>query len=844
MNQDRRRTEAVPLAWGSLSENQKQAVESVTGWLLDAREAIPSTEAAAETHRSRSGVPKPVLDFNRRSQLAFIDGDRGTGKSSILLTLMELTSTADASGPLPKPVELLNRKRDSFVWLEVLDMEPLAQGANLFAATLARLDQLLSSGTEDMPPLAAALGNHDGYADTASKLHQLQNDAAIVWERVDGGNYGGDLQAKALSVMQAEKAGLELHRRFSGVMDGIGHILQPRTSRDPLLFLLPVDDFDLAPAHCLDLLRLIRMVTTPRLFFVLAGNTRIAESVLRLKSEGELMKLAGFNTSDPNIVLQHATEIAANNMRKLLPPGQQVRLEQLRLEEALDFRNQDEEASIRGKLGSLHIEMNQAPKSAPSISLAEFLLVGIPPLGNSTSAEWLAATPRQVLDVRELLSRLDQENLENSPEDDRYDRDDRLVVTLLQELQDQITEDWRIPFALRVKLSEILDTETTISIDLENVLRVDEMTNRGSLLKSFDHGNVWDYVPQRTRVFVVDDTFEDSVRQREQRLELPRRLAAGMLFAHDLMVALWGGYLRHSSLTYGTRPGPWVRADWATGSDRELIVSWPKPQWWTFRDYERFTQHWRFHQAQCDGRFGAAWITAILEVVQHEPCQPGEIELSESRLSGLLDDLISEEPTRTARVLLRKTALSAIALMMAPEYESGVQLDDLGSTQSVFLSAIDLDAEIHQRIRDARARTLSTISQREALQTPGGAALCSAISPQYAWKLALQTEHNIMGMLESSENAQVRDEIANEFRKIYKTTNMKTNRNSQSALRYIKKIRSMSNEIESDLSTFQNISSCLDVFDTIAKSAEKKQLFNQLLNGTFVPSEQDAQRVR
>ena len=327
MSQDRRRLEAIPLAWASLTDIQKDAVESVSGWLLDALDAIPHTYTAADTRRSRHGIPTPALDRKRRSQLAFIDGDRGTGKSSVLLTLMELTTAGEFPGTLPESVEALHQQRDRVVWPEVLDMEPLSQGTNLFAAILARIDQLLISRVEDTPPLAAVLRNQDGYADTATKLQQLQNDAAIVWERMDYGSHGGDPQARALWVMQAEKAGLEMHRRFGEVVDGVARTLQTRKSEPPLLFVLPVDDFDLAPAHCLQLLRLIRMVTTPGLFFLVAANTRIAEFVLKLKSEGELMKLAGSKASDTKDVFDHATEIAANNMRKLVPPGQQVRLE-------------------------------------------------------------------------------------------------------------------------------------------------------------------------------------------------------------------------------------------------------------------------------------------------------------------------------------------------------------------------------------------------------------------------------------------------------------------------------------------------------------------------------------
>jgi len=333
MSQSKRRLEAIPLKWETLSDAQRDAVTAASGWLVD---AINDLDLIPKRQKSRSSGP--VLDRNRRSQLGFIDGDRGTGKSSVLLTLMDLTSldTLDWAPP-DGLVKTLRDQRRRVVWLEPLDMEPLSRGANLFAAILARIAQVLDTRLGDAPPpMAAAFADLDSYADVASRLQQLQNDVAVVWDRLDGKDPSGDPQTRALGVVQAEKAGLELTRRIGEVLDGIAGILSSHQVDNPL-FVLPVDDFDLAPAHCLELLRLIRMVTTPRLFFLVAGNTRIAESVMKLRSEGELSRLAGGKPSNAAEVQNHALEIAANNMRKLIPPGQRARLAVLRLPEALDL---------------------------------------------------------------------------------------------------------------------------------------------------------------------------------------------------------------------------------------------------------------------------------------------------------------------------------------------------------------------------------------------------------------------------------------------------------------------------------------------------------------------------
>ena len=260
-------------------------MEASSRWLVDALGSIPPLKDRPEQFR-QSG---PVLDRNRRSQLGFIDGDRGMGKSSVLLTLQALTTeddffvednaknradkdkpnkilTAEDRDRYPYTMKLHYQERSHIVWLETLDMEPLSKGVNLFAAILARIEHELDTRLNELPPMATALAEPDGYAGAADKLRQLQQDAAIVWDRTDGGGYSGEPQTRALWVNQAEKAGLELNRRIGEVLDAMARVRRNRRDQIPL-FVLPVDDFDLAPCHCLELLRLIHMITTPRLFF-------------------------------------------------------------------------------------------------------------------------------------------------------------------------------------------------------------------------------------------------------------------------------------------------------------------------------------------------------------------------------------------------------------------------------------------------------------------------------------------------------------------------------------------------------------------------------------------------
>ena len=595
MNQDTRRLEAIPLDWNALSEQQRNAVEASSRWLVDALGSIPPLKDRPEQFR-QSG---PVLDSNRRSQLGFIDGDRGMGKSSVLLTLQALTTEDDffvednAKNRADKANKILTavdrdrypstmklhdgQRRRNVVWLETLDMEPLSKGVNLFAAILARIEQELDIRLNELPPMAAALAEPDGYAGAADKLRQLQNDVAIVWDRKEGGVYEGDPSTRALWVNQAEKAGLEMNQRIGQVLEAMARARWNRKDENPL-FVLPVDDFDLAPCHCLELLRLIRMITTTRLFFLLAGNTRIAEAVLKLRTEGDLLSLTDGKPLDSDEVRGNAAEIAANNMRKLLPPGQRVRLAEFRIDEALRIGENTPEGSLLENLKKVSFEVNQAPTGANTMSLAEFIALDKYQHKDQylVIADWLGGTPRQALDYAGILSQLAENITKNNhqgklDEQSKDELDNLLLSELVKEIRRQALEEWRIPYAQRERLAEMLDTSVNISLNMVSFLRVEHNYVKIEL-KKFEHGTLNRFIPTPIRVFTKTreeerespaesqkvmpvarvynhNEVDIQTKSEEKVVEIPNRLGASLLFAHDFAVSLWGGYLQHSPLT-------------------------------------------------------------------------------------------------------------------------------------------------------------------------------------------------------------------------------------------------------------------------------------------------------
>lgn len=844
-----RRMEALPLSWDNLSESQLSAVSQVCTWLVDAIEMLPKGDDEA-THRDRRSAlgTMRLIDDRRCSQIAFVDGDRGTGKSSILLTLQKLTldpEFARNTASLPAAVKDLYERRRRVVWLEALDMEPLSAGTNLFAALLARVAEVLGPPKESETPIAACLDDLGNSRNAASLLQQLQTDVALVWDRLDGTTCQiGDPQTRAVWVNDAERAGLSLNRRMGEVLEGVARTLPNYHAENPL-FILPVDDFDLAPAYCLELLRLIRMVMTPRLFFVVAGNTRIAESVLMLRSEGELRRLARLDGTDNAEVRARAVEVAANNMRKLVPPGQRVRLGRLLLSEA---RRVGEVAlgdnapgnSLEKLLHAVTFESNQAPTDRRVVSLAEFLGLRQKYVRILQAAEWLAGTPRQVLDLVKALEtiyiyQLNQESiarLSQGPNKANEWYAERLVTTLLEEIGRQVQEERQLTFDQRERLTRMLDTSSGVSLDFESCVVPDARYEKRGDTRKFEYGYIVHFEPIDVRLDLSHGT-------NIPYAKLPSRLSAALLFAHDLLVSLWGGYLRHSTLTYMKDTGPSVQVRWNLADTPGSIVLWRYPRFWCFRDVERFTHHWSLHSGQCKKDFGLAWLASLLEVALDEECRPGAPGLSRQRLNVLLSRVASEEPERTARSVLRHSLLVAVTLLFTPESMTDLVLEEFA--RGSFITAIR-DSGVREEVRRSRAGDCKNLLRRDGPLTLPEAALCSAIAPALAREIAVVRLNMFLKRLDNSAIGYLTDKLT-EF---FGFGGIEQNKKNLPVLTLEQDIATLLDKLGklTDIQQNDQLKSELAALRLMWTAPYRDHPFNQYNNGAFVPTQADFDDVR
>jgi DNA polymerase III delta prime subunit len=326
------RPEARPLPYPELDRQQQAALDRVVGLLTAAAQDAKALAAADRETRSVPPSPAgPYLDSNRCSRNILVSGERGTGKTTLMLSLARALGTGSDPALDSLPAAVAEQARDlkrRLIWLETLDMEPLASNANLLGAVLARIEEAVGARFPDLDKMTETvplLYPGSGYHDMSRELARLQTSVALTF----GGNLGdraGSLDPDTFAVesRRAERERLGLDRRFAGVLTGLSAaVASVATGLDAPVFVLPVDDVDLNVGTCVPLLRLLRATTSPHLIVLLAADATLLSTILWLKYQGELAQVSAMPTLS-EAHRQVAADLAVNALRKHLPAAQRV----------------------------------------------------------------------------------------------------------------------------------------------------------------------------------------------------------------------------------------------------------------------------------------------------------------------------------------------------------------------------------------------------------------------------------------------------------------------------------------------------------------------------------------
>ena len=613
------RPEAAPVRVGSLTQSQEKAMKAI---VMALKEAVAQAE-----NSKKSNDHGGLVDPERVSRLFFVSGLPGSGKSSLYLTLRAILGKEkrydDIYEKYQKKIPGLSGLNGATRWLEQIDLEVVGdEGENLLAAVLVRI----FAAIDDSSGIASKDCQH-----AMNQLNELANDIGIAWE----GNLKArapslDPQSYSLEVMSAQRARLDTNNRLREVLDTL---LKEKCYdfTNERLFVLPIDDFYLKPTASLELLRLLRMISVPRLFFLIMGDIKTMEALFFEKALADWTAIAGpqvfasLKERGEEEILPRVREMRARYLRKLLPAGQRATIEWMSWDEALRYQPTDANKTLSCLLFDICLKGMHAPHSLHDYLVAPKLAEGDGHVSNSeektegqakrlkrfqeaySALQILDATPREVVDLwmclSELVERREQSDDEKIPP---YLWTVVDFVLLAIEEQDFLTEKQQDPlrFAFPTSHEDTLRVGTDkfslkpkvspkLNISADNVFVREHLDwELGISSVATEKAGPVPYLPPRTAAWIIllHDLAWDW-QEKSIATNLVRKLLKKIGKSRISLTPKPNKGLPCSEDPEKATPGP-KDPGWAWYSHKNEWLHFPFPSLDTFRQLDRFLTVW------------------------------------------------------------------------------------------------------------------------------------------------------------------------------------------------------------------------------------------------------------
>ncbi|RZO63562.1 MAG: hypothetical protein EVA89_06920 [Sandaracinaceae bacterium] len=237
-----------------------------------------------------------VLDRERTNKVLLIDGARGSGKTTILLHVLDQL-----------------RKSETIVPVALVDLDTLPASTPLLAHLVAELCKVRL--------------RIDGNGEVLSRAwHEL---AAVI-----GSSWPGNLPERrphldpvdySCELEDSARRRLDLASRFREFMGYLAEsLIAKKPGRNPL-FVISIDDADMQPGLLPELAHALRLLWHPRLAFVLTGDVSLFRGGLRGWYSGAV-KWGGEGKDGVRAAL--ADQIAEEVLTKTIPLTHRIRVEE------------------------------------------------------------------------------------------------------------------------------------------------------------------------------------------------------------------------------------------------------------------------------------------------------------------------------------------------------------------------------------------------------------------------------------------------------------------------------------------------------------------------------------
>lgn len=322
------RREGFVIPWDGLTQDQKLVVER-------AAEMLAAMSKESEPPRKATGPSfLPAIDQSRTNRVLFIDGKRGSGKSSVLVSIIDSYSELirDTQSEGTPGYRSVIRRDANVVPIGLLDLDPLQGVSNLLLQVITCFSEVVRAvcgGTE--APSRSILDE----APTQKLLiawQQLRQMVARTW--VSPSVVSGSVHAREQVWNQLEIADerARVHSVFSSFMDLLCDEYAVRYRVRSPMFVMAFDDVDMNAELSPGLLSIVRSFRHSRLAFVLTGD---GDLLLRRVAAAVSDDEPEFSRTRP--LKSRSSVLAEEVVRKVIPYNQRLILRELAVFERIDL---------------------------------------------------------------------------------------------------------------------------------------------------------------------------------------------------------------------------------------------------------------------------------------------------------------------------------------------------------------------------------------------------------------------------------------------------------------------------------------------------------------------------
>lgn len=513
------------------------------------------------------------VDRQRVNQTILIDGERGAGKTSLMLSLLDgwrdslmKSYERNAQGEASTPV----------IPLGIIDLQPLPKEMNLAMVLVSRLRKVMTevlsrSPSESPGPtrgLFRALAATDSHAlDTA----WVELSASIAaWSghlNERRASMDADAFVDELTVETRSGIGLDrsLRRFVSLLAEAVRQVLG--TTRLPM-FVLPIDDADMNPQKGPELIHLLRTFYHPRLVFLLTGNTRLFHQTLTYQYAREIdgTDITAQNPSERNRLAQESRRLALQIYNRAIPETHRCRISPPSHTSRLDLALGESRRALRNKLSETRLTGAFSGKSLG------WLIEPTWGVGSQKISRFSELLPAQLRALVDLIGFTSSPNTNPS------------AIEVAKKLFDDAVSLADTGDGTRRRLESVLSTSPDGSL----VFDASRLSLRGALIRHSapflgDGSKTWVHTPWR-----VEGHLLESNRPGNSKTSLDNRVVELLRLLIDLSGSLQSPgapRLLNAQRLFSDRASALLRT---TVDDIASLgaLNWPMPQWLTSLDYE------------------------------------------------------------------------------------------------------------------------------------------------------------------------------------------------------------------------------------------------------------------